>query len=146
MSIGVHPAALTKLLGLPAPSRQQPILLTCPVRIKRSGRAVRLITQVGRSVGEQPTDTSIPSAIARARDWWEQLCTDPGITVRHLAQREGIDPGYLGRVLKLAFLDPKLVDAFLRQAAPASISQRKLLRDDLIQLRWQDQRTATGLR
>jgi hypothetical protein len=45
-------------------------------------------------------------------------------------------------MLKLAFLDPKLVQQFVNGTAPTLISQRKLLRDGIIVPRWSQQRVA----
>jgi len=62
-----------------------------------------------------------------------------------LAQREGLDPGYVGRILKLAFLEPKLVQAFVKGTAPASITLKQLTRDDVIVPGWTQQRIALGV-
>ena len=93
---------------------------------KRSGRAVRLITHGGQAASVT-ADPSILLGIARGRDWWTTFAADPKLSVRTLAHREGLDPGYVGRMLKLAFLDPKLVQQFVNGTAPAHITQRKLL-------------------
>lgn len=72
----------------------------------------------------------------------QELTADPKLSVRTLAQPEGLDPGYVGRMLKLAFLNPKLVQKFVDGTAPAHIIQRKLLRDGIIVPRWSQQRVA----
>lgn len=122
-------------------SDMPPISMTIPVRVKRSGRAVRLITHGGQTASAA-ADPSILLGIARGRDWWATLTADPKLSVRTLAQREGLDPGYVGRMLKLAFLDPKLVQQFVNGTAPAHITQRKLLRDGMIVPSWSQQRVA----
>lgn len=99
-----------------------PISMIIPVRVKRSGRAVRLITQNGQTASAA-ADPSILLGIARGRDWWATLTADPKLSVRTLAQRQGLDPGYVGCMLKLAFLDPQVVHQFVSGTAPAHITQ-----------------------
>ena len=140
----VSPAVLLQTLGLTAAPDSRPLSISVAVRVKRSGRAVRIITQDGQLASGR-SDPSILSAIARARAWWDILCADPKLSVRMLAQREGLDPGYVGRILKLAFLDPKLVQAFAKGTAPASITLKQLTRDDVIVPSWTKQRIALGI-
>jgi hypothetical protein len=137
----IRPDVLLCKLGTNPGPETPPISMTIPVRVKRSGRAVRLITQSGQTASAA-ADPSILLGIAKGRDWWATLTADPTLSVRTLAQREGLDPGYIGRMLKLAFLDPKLVQQFINGTAPAHITQRKLLRDGMIVPRWSQQRVA----
>jgi site-specific DNA recombinase len=112
----IRPYVLLRKLGTNPGPDTPPISVTIPVRVKRSGRAVRLITQGGQS-SSAAADPSILLGIAKGRDWWATLTADPKLSVRTLAQREGLDPGYVGRMLKLAFLDPKLVQQFVSGTA-----------------------------
>ena len=137
----IRPDVLLRKLGTDPGCDMPPISMTIPVRVKRSGRAVRLITHGGQTASAA-ADPSILLGIARVRDWWATLTADPKLSVRTLAQREGLDPGYIGRMLKLAFLEPKLVQQFVNGTAPAHITQRKLLRDGMIVPRWSEQRVA----
>jgi site-specific DNA recombinase len=48
--------------------------------------------------------------------------------VSEIAQREGDAPGYVSRLLELAFLQPKLVEAILAGAQPPDITAETLTR------------------
>lgn len=146
----IRPLALLAMLGIalpvsePAAARLHSITVAC--RVQRSGKAVRFITYDGRPAAPSPApDSSALQAIARGRAWWAALCAEPDLKVITLAQREAVDPGLMGRILKLAFLDPRIVNPLVQGAAPASLNLRKLTRDDIITPRWSDQREALGM-
>ena len=137
----LHP--LLQAIHIPAHSQDRHIRFMVMASIRRSGKAVRFIREDGAIAAANPTEThNILAAIARARSYWDTLSTNRDLTVRQLASREQLDPGYLGRIPRLAFLDPKLVEQFAKRTAPASITLRHLLREDIVQPCWQQQRQA----
>jgi len=144
IELEVRSAELMQSVGLPAIQNARPLNISVAAQVKRGGRAGRFITCNGRDASGR-SDPSILSAIARGRAWWDALCNDPKLSVRMLATRESLDPGYVGGILKLTFLDPKLVQAFAKGSAPASITLRQLTRDDVVAPSWSRQRVALGM-
>ena len=56
-------------------------------------------------------------AIARGRQWADDLLTGRVESVAMIAKREGVLPNYVRRLTRLAFLAPRIVEASYRSAA-----------------------------
>lgn len=100
--------------------------------------------------GRGPTQTADTSnalitAIVQARYWWTQLCDTPNLSVAALARQEGCNPTHVNRILKLAFLDPKIVQAILERTTPLGLTLERLTRGPAFPPRWQDQREMLGI-
>jgi hypothetical protein len=86
--------------------------LNVPFRVvKRGGRKEM---QVPEGV-EQPrrTDSTLVKALARAFRWKRMLESGEFVTIAELAEREGIAPSYMTRVMRLTLLAPNIVEAIL---------------------------------
>ncbi len=59
------------------------------------------------------TDSTLVKALARAFRWKRMLESGEFATIAELAEREGIAPSYMTRVLRLTLLAPDVVDAIL---------------------------------
>ena len=59
------------------------------------------------------TDNTLVKALARAFRWKRMLKSGEFATIAELAEREGIAPSYMTRVLRLALLSPDVVEAIL---------------------------------
>ena len=59
------------------------------------------------------TDSTLVKALARAFRWKRMLETGEFVTLSELAEREGIAPSYMTRVLRLTLLAPEIVEAIL---------------------------------
>ena len=59
------------------------------------------------------TDSTLVKALARAFRWKRMLESGEFATIGELAEREGIAPSYMTRVLRLTLLAPDIVDAIL---------------------------------
>jgi hypothetical protein len=58
-------------------------------------------------------DNTLVKALARAFRWKRMLETGEFATIAELAEREGIAPSYMTRVLRLTLLAPDIVEAIL---------------------------------
>jgi hypothetical protein len=88
------------------------VTLHVPFRIvKRGGRKEM---QLPEGV-KQPrrTDNKLVKALARAFRWKRMLESGEFATIAELAEREGIAPSYMTRVLRLSLLAPDIVEAIL---------------------------------
>jgi len=93
--------------------------LHVPFRIvKRGGRKEVQLPE--GTAQPRNTDNTLLKALARAFRWKRILESGGFGTIAELAQREGIAPSYMTRVLRLAFLAPDIVEAILdgRQTMP----------------------------
>jgi hypothetical protein len=95
--------------GAPIP---ETVTLHIPFRIvKRGGRK----EMQSPECAAQPrrTDNTLVKALARAFRWKRVLESGEFATIGELAEREGIAPSYMTRVLRLTLLAPDIVAAIL---------------------------------
>ena len=88
-----------------------------------------LCTVVIESVFAIPKAADFPvPKIVRAYRWRDMLESGDYATVRDLAAAEAINESYLGRILRLTLLSPKILEAILEGKQPATLEL-----DDLMQ-------------
>lgn len=109
--------------------------------MKRTGMAVRLVTSHG-AASNGGVDRTLLRAIVRGRDWWQELCSQPGLTLEAIGRREKLSGGYVLRLVRLAFLDPAVLATILDGTAPTHISVDRLSGAGIIAPRWAEQRSA----
>ena len=95
--------------GTPIP---ETMTLHVPFRIvKRGGRKEMQMPEGGAQT--RRTDNTLVKALARAFRWKRMLESGEFATIADLAEREGIAPSYMTRVLRLTLLAPDTVEAIL---------------------------------
>lgn len=88
------------------------VTLHIPFRVpKRGGRKEMQLP--ANSPAPRKTDSTLIKALARAFRWKRMLDSGEFATIAELAEREGIAPSYLTRVLRLTLLAPDIVEAIL---------------------------------
>ena len=100
------------------------VTLHVPFRVvKRGGRKKRRLPE-GTT---QPlrTDNVLVKALAHAVRWKRMLEPGEFATIADLAEREGIAPSYMTRVLRLTLLAPDIVEAILdgKQAPEVTLAR-----------------------
>ena len=86
--------------------------LHVPFRIvKRGGRKEMRLPE--GAAQPRRTDSALVKALARAFRWKRMLESGEFATIAELAEREGIAPSYMTRVLRLTLLAPDTVEAIL---------------------------------
>ena len=105
--------------------RPRRLALSVPIQINRcSGR--KLVTLLnGETVRARPWDTAttpLQLALARGHRWLAMLESGEVKTMRELAAREGVDNGYVSRIINLTLLPPWTVTAILDDALPNHIT------------------------
>lgn len=79
--------------------------------VKRGGRKEMQIPE--GAANPRRTDSTLVKALARAFRWKRMLESGDFSTIAELAEREGIAPSYMTRVLRLTLLAPDIVEAIL---------------------------------
>jgi hypothetical protein len=109
-------------------TREPPIpetmTLHIPFRIvKRGGRKEMQLPHGVRP--DRRMDNTLVKALARAFRWKRLLESGEFATVSELAEREGIAPSYMTRVLRLTLLAPDIVEAILdgKQGLEVTLAQ-----------------------
>jgi site-specific DNA recombinase len=148
ITIATRVSALLAILGYP-PDQPQPtsptLTTTINACLKRSGMAMRMVLSDGTAAVASHPDQTLIRTIARALRWRQRLNSDPELTPTSLAATEGVTPSYLTRVLRLAFLDPAIIQMILDGSAPASLTTKRLTQPGAIAICWHEQRRRLGI-
>lgn len=91
--------------------------------VKRGGRKEMQLP--GGATQPRRTDNTLVKALARAFRWKRMLESGEFATIAELAEREGIAPSYMTRVLRLTLLAPDIVEAILngKQGPDVTLAQ-----------------------
>ena len=119
--------------GTPIP---ETMTLHVPFRlVKRGGRKEMQLPE-GAAQLRKP-DSALIKALARAFRWKRMLESGEFMTLAELADREGIAPSYITRVLRLTQLEPGIIEAVLDGRQPADLTLETLREPAPAQ--WQEQ-------
>lgn len=88
------------------------ITVHVPFRIVKRGGRKEMQLPAG-SAQLRKTDNTVIKALSRAFRWKNMLESGDFATIAELAQREGIAPSYMTRVVRLTLLAPEIVEAIL---------------------------------
>ncbi|MCE6949635.1 hypothetical protein LAZ29_01615 [Cereibacter sphaeroides] len=95
--------------------------------VKRGGRKEMQLPE-GASQTRR-TDSALVKALARAFRWKRMLDSGEFATIADLAEREGIAPSYMTRILRLTLLGPDIVEAILDGRQGAEVTLAGVLKD-----------------
>jgi len=85
-------------------------------------------------------DPHVLKAIAKAWSWRRKLGSGAAVTIQDVAQAEGISDRYVGRMLRLAYLAPAVLEKLLIGRVPPAVSIKDLAM--AAELPWGEQNTA----
>ena len=102
------------------------VTLHVPFRIVKRGGKKEMQLPEG-ATQSQRTDSTLVKALARAFRWKRMLESGEYATIAELAEREGIAPSYMTRVLRLTLLAPDIVEAILDGRQPAGMTLPRLI-------------------
>ena len=118
------------------------VTLHVPFRVvKRGGRKEMQLPE--GAAQPRRTDSTLVKALARAFRWKRMLESGEFATIAELAEREGIAPSYMTRVLRLTLLAPDIVEAILDGMQGPEVTLAGVL--EPFPLTWEQQRSALGL-
>ena len=93
--------------------------------VKRGGR--KEVQLPDGAPAQRKTDNTLIKALARAFRWKRMLESGDFTTINDLAEREGIAPSYMTRVLRLTLLAPEIVEAILDGRQGQEVTLGRLL-------------------
>ncbi|MEM7677146.1 MAG: hypothetical protein AAF449_14180 [Myxococcota bacterium] len=120
--------------GTPIP---ETVTLHVPFRIVKRGGRKELHLPEGAALPRR-TDNSLVKALARAFRWKRMLESGEFATIAELAEREGIAPSYMTRVLRLTLLAPDIAEAILDGKQGPEVTLGRLL--EPFPVKWEKQR------
>jgi hypothetical protein len=124
---------------------QVAIARSFPMQLKRRGVELRLIVgDHNRSAAS--VDLSLLKAVARAHRWFDEISTGRARSLAAIAAREGLAVRYVGRLIRLAFLAPEIVESIVEGRQPTTLTAEALTRRIELPLSWCAQRTALNVK
>jgi hypothetical protein len=104
---------------------------------KRNGRPKILPPEDAGLPGSQGQDPHVLRAIARAWKWRRQLEEGEASTLQDIAGKEEVSERYIGRMVRLAYLAPEVLEALVVKRWPPAISINEMV--EVAKLPWGEQ-------
>src|ERR1035437_6517712 len=115
-----------------------------PMTIRRRGVEMRLVIEGNRAHAPR-ADSALLKAVARARQWSEDLLTGRAQSVAEIAKREGVADRYVRRLTRLAFPASEIVEAIVAGNQPPELTAEALAERIELPLLWTAQEQAVGI-
>jgi len=115
-----------------------------PMTVRRRGVEMRLVIEGNRAPAPR-ADSALLKAVARARQWSEDLLAGRAQSVAEIAERERVGSRYVRRLLRLAFLAPEIVEAIAAGDQPPELTAEALAERIDLPLLWTAQAKAVGI-
>jgi site-specific DNA recombinase len=129
----------------PPANAQELIVTRCfPMTIRRRGVEMRLVIE-GNRVPAPRADAALLKAVARARQWSEDLLTGRAQSVAEIAERDGVADRYVRRLMRRAFLAPEIVEAIVAGKQPPQLTAEALAERIDLPVLWTAQAQAVGI-
>ena len=100
------------------------ITVRVPLTIRRCPGRKTIVTPEGEGPALVTTraDPTLLKALARAHRWQKLLDEGRFASISELAAAEKIERGFLGKMLRLTLLSPKLLEAIMNGEQPGGVS------------------------
>ena len=119
-------------VGRPKLSRDgRTMIISIPISMRRTGGRKKVITPADAAPWSPPparVDNTILKALSRAHRWRGMLESKLFASVRDLAKAEKINEAYLGCMLRLTLLSPKITEAILSGRQREELELAELLK------------------
>jgi site-specific DNA recombinase len=141
--VALTPDGFSLTLRVPTSAEASSATLTLkrliPLKMKRRGVELRLV------IGNEPPsgtklDAALMKTIARAHRWFDQLVSGEAKSLTAIATREGLHYRFVGKVIRLAFLAPEILEAIAEGRQPPELSAELLTKHTNLPLDWDDQK------
>jgi site-specific DNA recombinase len=118
--VGVTKEGIRVALKVPVPASWDDGTRFFPTKIKPRGVEMRIIVG-GKDDAAGKADPALLRAMARAQRWFEEIATGRVKSSVEIARREGLQKGYLARLMRLAFVAPRILEAVAEGRAPTRL-------------------------
>jgi len=106
---------------------------------KRNGRP-KILPPADMAPDTGGVDAHVLKAIAKAWSWRRKLESGAVGTVTDIAKAEDVTPAYVGRMLKLAYLAPSMLEKLLIARVPPAVPVKELAQ--ATEMPWMEQEAA----
>ena len=114
------------------------------LRLKRSGNGNSIVIIKPPGDGRAIPDKHLVKAIAKGHLLYGKMLSGEFDSIAELAKSELIDRRYMSRVLQLAFLSPRIVDAICNGSEPEDLKTEALLKAKSFPMDWREQERIWG--
>jgi site-specific DNA recombinase len=129
---------------LPSATDDETQSLSVPVRLRRSGREIRMLIDSTDPSAVTKPDARLVKLLIRAHRFHATLIGSPGARFAALAKQEGVSRSYFTRLVRLSYLAPDITQAVLDGRQPPHLTADKLLAHSRLPLAWHEQRMLLG--
>lgn len=119
------------------------IAIDQPMMIRRKGVENKMVLTNGTTPNTN-RDPALIDMIVRANSYLESLTNGAASSLADVAEQHGTDGSEVSRLLPLAFLSPRLVEAVLSGNQPIELGARRLARMGKLPSAWNDQADLLG--
>jgi DNA invertase Pin-like site-specific DNA recombinase len=131
---------LAGLLGTETRSEDPIHVITSPCKLARRGQDLKFILPLLEDSDTfSRQDPALIQAVAKAHLWWDWIKKGEVKSLTEIARLEGIDKPKVTRLLRLAFLSPRLVRRIRDGEQPAGVTVKTLTREHDLPRLWQEQ-------
>lgn len=114
------------------------IQIFVPLTVRRQNGRPKILPPADYLPSEDRTqDPHILRAIGRAWGWRRRMERGQAATIQDIAAAESVTPAYVGRMLKLAYLAPAVLEKLLIARVPPTVSVKELA--EVAELPWAEQ-------
>jgi len=115
------------------------------MEIRRRGVETRLVLAIdGAASTGAAADPALVKALVRARVWFSELAEGRFHSLQELGRQEGVGDRYLGAIMPLAFVSPRLTRQILEGQHPPDLTADRLIKRIELPLDWESQDAALG--
>ena len=131
---------LAGLLGTKNQSEDSILVITSACKLARRGQDLKFILPLpeDRNVFSRH-DPALIRAVSKAYIWWEWIKDGDVKSLSEIARREDIDKPKVTRLLRLAFLSPRLVRQIRDGEQPVNVTVKTLTREHCLPFLWKEQ-------
>jgi DNA invertase Pin-like site-specific DNA recombinase len=115
-----------------------------PVTLVERGHQVRFVIERPEADPANTPDAVLTRLVARGWAWRQRIEAGAVDSLQAIATGENLTASYVGRVLRLAYLAPDILEAIVAGRAPPSLTAQRLLYLDDLPLDWVGQRARLG--
>ena len=96
---------------------------------RRAGKAVIVLPNGERAVERREAliDNAMVKLVARGHRWHRKLFDGTHASIADVAKSENINPSFVSRILRVAYLSPTIVEAILNGQFPEHLTMKDLI-------------------
>jgi len=119
------------------------ISILIPMEMKRKHSRPTLLITNSTDKRCKNFDETMISTFVKAYKWQKMMKKNNQLTMKNIADEEGVGEAYVSRVLRLNLIAPDIIEAIVKGKQPRTLKLQDFLNDNLPDL-WDEQREKFG--